>query len=131
MMARPTKYDPKFCEKVRELGREGKSKAQMAAALDVAYSTFDLWTQQHPEFSEAVKDARRLAQAWWEDLGQNMALIGQGNPTAFIFQVKNRFSDDYRDKVDHGIGGMDGGPLKTVTRVELVAVEPKHDDASD
>jgi len=129
-MARPTKYAPEFCERVRELGREGKSKAQMAAALNVAYSTFDLWTNTRPEFSDAVKDARRLSQAWWEELGQNMALTGEGNPTAFIFQVKNRFSDDYRDKIDHGIGGIDGGPMKVVSRVELVAVQPD-DHAED
>ena len=37
--------------------------------------------------------------AWWEDSGQ--AGIGQGrnfNAVAFIFQMKNRFPKDYRDK---------------------------------
>jgi hypothetical protein len=109
---------------------QGYSTTALAGHLGVARSTVYLWMDENPEFSDAVKDARRLSQAWWEDLGQNMALTGEGNPTAFIFQVKNRFSDDYRDKIDHGIGGIDGGPMKVVSRVELVAVQPD-DHAED
>ncbi len=44
-------------------------------------------------------DAKDLAQAWWEDQGQNGLSMGKDfNATAFIFQMKNRFSDDYRDR---------------------------------
>ena len=42
-----------------------------------------------------------LSFAWWEDVGQKHMLQPGFNATAFIFQMKNRFRDDYRD-VQHG-----------------------------
>lgn len=88
---RPTDYREDFCARVIELGREGKSKAQIAAALDVSRDTVHEWTKKHPEFSDAIKRAEELALAWWEDAGQ-MGMMRQGfNATAFIFQMKNRF----------------------------------------
>lgn len=97
---RPTKYDPSMCEDVIECGKQGMGKAEMAAELGVAYSTFDLWTQQHAEFSEAVKDAQRFSQAWWEKNGRIATFGGcEGfNATSYIFQMKNRFRDEWSDK---------------------------------
>jgi hypothetical protein len=98
---RPSKYDPAFCDAVIKCGQEGMSKAEMAAELGVAYSTFDLWAQQHPEFSEAVKEARRLSQAWWEKQGRiaTFGAIDGFNATSYIFQMKNRFREDWNDTV--------------------------------
>ena len=109
---RPSKYDPAMCETVIQCGREGMGKAEMAAELDIAYSTFDLWTQEHPEFSEAVKHARLLSQAWWEKQGRS-ATFGATpgfNPTSYIFNMKNRFKDDWREKQDVDVTS-NGGPL--------------------
>ena len=98
---RPTKYEPAMCEVVIACGKEGMGKAEMAAELGVAYSTFDLWTQQHPQFSEAVKDAQRFAQAWWEKQGRLATFGGVDgfNATSYIFQMKNRFRDEWNDTV--------------------------------
>jgi DNA-binding XRE family transcriptional regulator len=104
-VGRPTKYDPTYCDLVRELGAEGKSKAQIAAAIGVNRDTLNEWSKLHREFSVAVKDAQELALAWWETAGQvNMARQGF-NATAYIFQMKNRFRDDYRDQHDHKLSG--------------------------
>jgi hypothetical protein len=35
------------------------------------------------------------------------------NSTAFIFQVKNRFREDYRDVQRAEVTGKDGGPIQT------------------
>ena len=105
---RPTKYNPELCGRVRELGAEGKSQAQMAAHLGVAYSTFDAWKNDpnKPEFSEAIKDARDLARAWWEEMAQeHMFGNRQMNQTAFIFTMKNRFPDHYKDRKEIGVSG--------------------------
>lgn len=112
---RPTKYDPAFCDAVIECGREGMGKAEMASELGVAYSTFDLWTQQHPDFSEAVKEARRLSQAWWEKQGRiaTFGAIDGFNATSYIFQMKNRFREDWNDTVKQEVTGKDGGPIQT------------------
>ena len=69
-IGRPSKYDASYCELVLELGAKGKSKAQIAAAIGVSRPTIDAWCEQHPEFLDAIKRARDLALAWWEDLGQ-------------------------------------------------------------
>lgn len=98
-IGRPTKYREEFCERVIALGAEGKSKAQSAAALGVTYDTWNDWEKRHPAFFQAAKCARGLALAWWENRGQRG--VGEGkefNSVAFIFQMKNRFRDDYSDR---------------------------------
>lgn len=107
---RPSKYDPAFCAKVVELGREGKSKAQIAAALDVVRQTLDDWAKEHAEFSDAIAQARELSLAWWEEQGQAGVWGGkQFNANAYRLQVMNRFPDDWRDRQE--ITGAGGGPV--------------------
>lgn len=99
-MGRPTKYTPDMCDEVVRMGRYGASKAEMALELDVAMSTFFLWMDEHPHFSEAVKKSTELSQGWWERVGRQ-ATIGEVdgfNATSFIFNMKNRFKEDWRDR---------------------------------
>lgn len=123
-VGRPSKYDPSYCDLVIELGNEGKSLAQMARCIGVHPETLTNWTKEHPEFFEAIKIARAWAQAWWEDLGQiNCTRMGF-NATSFIFQMKNRFPDQYKDRHEHS--GQDGGPiLHSITRRIVDPAKPK------
>jgi hypothetical protein len=99
-LGRPSKYDPSYCELVLELGATGKSRAQIAASIGVDRDTLKEWVKVHPEFSAALKAAKDLELAWWENAGQvNMTRQGF-NSVAYIFQMKNRFRDDYSEKVD-------------------------------
>lgn len=97
---RPTKYKPEYCDEVIRMSKYGASKAEMALELDVAKSTFDLWAQEHEEFSVAVKKAVEISQGWWERTGRQAAIgeIEGFNATSYIFNMKNRFKDDWRDK---------------------------------
>jgi hypothetical protein len=126
MAGRPTDYDPAFCERVIELGREGASKAEMSAELGCARSTFALWEEAHTEFSEAVKEAVNLSQAWWEKQGRIATFGGiEGfNSTSFIFNMKNRFPGDWKDKVeqDQTIKG------EMVHEIRRTIVRPGHTD---
>lgn len=82
------------------MGKEGFSLCEMASDLEIAWDTFERWRKEKPEFSDAVKQALRNSQAWWERKGRE-ATFGecQGfNATSYIFQMKNRFSDDWREK---------------------------------
>ena len=102
---RPTNYDPTYCDKVIELGREGASKAEMAHALGCSRPTMDAWAAAHPEFLYALKEALENAQGWWESQGRK-ATFGAApgfNATSFIFNMKNRFPKDWKDKqeVEH------------------------------
>lgn len=107
---RPSEYDPAFCDRVVDLGQAGKSKAQIAAALGCSRQTLDNWAAQHPEFLDAVSQAKDLAQAWWEDQGQSGLTAEKFNATAFVFQMKNRFREEYHDR--HEFTGAGGGPIK-------------------
>ena len=99
-MARPTDYDPAHCDRVIELGRLGKSKAQIAADLDVARQTLDNWAAVHAEFLDALTRARDLAQAWWEDQGQSGLTTSGFNASLWAKQVSCRFREDYTDRQD-------------------------------
>jgi hypothetical protein len=111
-LGRPSKYDPSLCDLVIKLGALGKSKAQMAASIGIARSTFALWEQEYRAFSEAVKAAMDLSLSWWEEAGQlNMTRPGF-NATAYIFQMKNRFSADYRDRQEQALDLSD--PLRSL-----------------
>jgi len=99
-MARPTKYDPAMCDQIIALAGQGASKAEMALEIGVAYSTFDVWQNENEEFSEAVKEAEQISRGWWEREGRKATFGGHDgfNATSYIFQMKNRFSDHWKDK---------------------------------
>lgn len=108
---RPTDYVPAFCQRVIELGSQGKSKAQIARDLGIVRQTLDNWAHQHPEFMDALKISREAALAWWEDQGQYALRADKFNATAFIFQMKNRFREDYADRMVNEHSGPYGAPI--------------------
>lgn len=98
-LGRPTKYRPEFCKVVIELGRLGKSKAQIAAdpRIDVSRMTLDLWCKEHPAFLYALTRARDLALAEWENKAENgIASVGF-NSGLWGRIMSARFPEDYRE----------------------------------
>jgi hypothetical protein len=97
---RPTKYDPSWMlDTIIEAGRHGATKEKMAAMIGISRETLYKWAEENAEFSDTLKEAELLSQVWWENAGQ-LAAIGnvEGfNSTAWIFAMKNRFPDRYRD----------------------------------
>lgn len=109
---RPTKYKPEFCDVVVKVGEEGETLVGMAEACDVSRETINEWMKAHPDFSDAVKRGLQKSQAWWERQGR-LATFGATpgfNPTSYIFNMKNRFKDDWREKQDVDVTS-NGGPL--------------------
>ena len=99
-VGRPTKYDPTWMlDKIIEVGRLGGSKDKMAAMIGVHLDTLYDWAEKHAEFSEALKKALQLSKVWWENFGQVSALgmVDGFNSTTWIFNMKNRFPETYRD----------------------------------
>lgn len=96
------KYKPEMCKTVIDLGKEGKSKAQIASILEIAKSTLYEWEKEFPEFSDAISLAMTHSQAWWEDHGQNYLVndpeSSSLNTSLWNKQVSARFPDDYTDK---------------------------------
>ena len=103
MSGRPTKYNEELCDEVISLGKQGFSVTQIAYELDIHKDTLYEWKKKHPEFSDAIKKARDYAQGFWEHqlrtaaLGMNPEGVTP-NPTLMIFQMKNRFPDEWREK---------------------------------
>jgi transposase len=114
---RPTKYKPEFCDRIVEMGKYGASKHEMAMELDISIDTFMEWQKENKDFSAAVKEAMQYSQAWWEQQGRIATFGGvQGfNPTSYIFNMKNRFKEDWRDKHETELTGKDGGAIKLET----------------
>jgi DNA-binding XRE family transcriptional regulator len=104
-----TKYKPELCSLVIKLGKEGASKTELACACGISRETMNQWEKSNPDFNSAVQVAVQHAQVWWEKMGRE-ATFGteKFNATAYIFQMKNRFRDDYREKVEvaHTVGGI-------------------------
>ena len=118
-VGRPNKYDPAFCEKVIELGKIGASKVEMACELGICKATFNNYENEYPEFLDAVRLAVMFSQVFWEKNGR-LATFGEVpnfNATTWIFNMKNRFSDDWTDvsKQESQLLGKDGNPADQPT----------------
>lgn len=110
---RPTLYRPEYCERVMELGREGKSKAQWAADIGVSRQTLDTWGATHPEFLDALTHATDLQLAWWESKAQEgIHLGGQFNANLWSRSMAARFPNDYTERSKRELTGANGGPIQ-------------------
>jgi hypothetical protein len=117
---RPTTYDPAYCERVIELGEQGKSKAQIARALGCSRKALYAWMKAHEEFAEAIEEAQFASMAWWEDQGQAGLKMGSKfNASLFAYQMKNRFRDSYADKLDVAHAGKIEHEEPEMSNIEL------------
>lgn len=99
---RPSEYRPEYCERVIELGKDGKLPAQMASALSVTKQTLHEWAKVHPEFSDAFGEARAHAEAWHLEKATETA-IGQrgGNAPMAKFLLSAAFGYRETTGVEH------------------------------
>lgn len=143
-IGRPTKFDPLKCEQATKLARLGATDKEVADFFEVTESTFYLWKEKHPEFSEALKAGKEISdsevaqslfhRAKGYSHAEDKIFLHEGQPvvvsttkhyppdsTACIFWLKNRRRETWRDKQDHEHTGKDGGPIETkeVSTVEL------------
>lgn len=128
---RPTNYRPEHCQTVLELGRQGKSVVQMACHLDVVRQTMLDWCKVYPEFLDAFTRAKQLSQDWWETQAQSGLTADKFNAQLWSRSMAARFPDDYQERKGLELTGAEGGPVKTVTRIELVAAVGSDDSSTD
>lgn len=123
---RPTKYNPEYCDVAVEYMRDGYSVTALAGHIGVARSTVFKWASEHEDFSDALKTGQALAALWWEDCLRTVAKEGTGNASAAIFGVKNRSSEDYKDKRETDHTSSDGSMAPK--SIERTIVDPKARD---
>lgn len=121
-MARPSDYDPSFCDTVIEAGKLGKSITWIATELGVIRQTIYNWMEAHPEFLDAMTRAKDFSQRWWEDKGQE-GMEKQGfNASVWSRSMAARFPDDWREVKGSEISGPNGQPIPVgVVEREIVA----------
>lgn len=150
---RPSKHTDLDMAKVKLLVDRGLTDAEMAMVLGVAESTWHLWKQQYPEFSESLNDWKyeadhKVERSLYEratgfhckevvtaSIGGHITDVQEvdkyypPDTTAAIFWLKNRKRKEWRDRQDHELSGPDGAPIATtnttLSKDELVAVMKK------
>lgn len=83
--------------KFLEMGADGCSDVEIRAEFGISTDLWYRWLKEDKEFSETATKAKALCHAKWEAMGRKMAFgLAEGNPTTWIFNMKNRFG--WRDK---------------------------------
>lgn len=111
-MARPSEYDPAYCDQVIAWGGLGKSVTWMAAELDCSKQTLHNWAAANPEFLDALTRAKTKAQAFWEDMGQNGINAPMFNGSVYAKSMAARFPEDWRENKGVELTGAGGGPVQ-------------------
>lgn len=148
---RPSSFDAKFVKQAEVMSALGLTDAEMSEVFGVSVRTLHRWKLDSEEFCHALKAGKeiadeRVARALYQnatgyDYRETQAVkvkSGQyeervelvevekhkpAETAAGIFWLKNRRRDEWREKIDHEVSGPDGGPVQTVTRIELVGPE--------
>jgi len=136
MTGRPTKFQGEItCKHAAFLAHMGATDAQFAEFFEVSESTINKWKKDYPEFSEAVKEAKKLADnqvvkaLYHRALGYShkedkVFCNAKGETTivettkhyppdtaaAFIW-LKNRDKENWRDRYEMAHTDPDGKPL--------------------
>lgn len=132
---RPTAYKPEYAVKATEACQRGATDIEVADMLGITDRTLYRWRHDYPEFCQALKsgkefcDERVERSLYQKAIGYSfttMERVGTGknaklapivkqvapDTTAQIFWLKNRRSQQWRDRHEHT--GADGGPLHIV-----------------
>lgn len=109
---RPSKYDPAYCDRVIELGLTGASVVEMAVEIGVSRNTLETeWPAAHPEFLEALTQARECSQMWWERAGRVGMIDNNINASIWSRSMAARFPKDWREVKGTELSGPDGGAI--------------------
>ena len=98
----PTKYHPDFCQLVIQHMAGGFSFESFAGVIGVCKKTLYNWRDENPDFLHAGKTGKELSRLYWESLGNTISRSPTNffNGTVFKFNMTNRFSEDWKNRVD-------------------------------
>jgi hypothetical protein len=147
---RPTVYRPEFVDQVRKLCRLGAADAELADFFGVNVLTVHRWKKTHPDFCNALKDGKQLADAEVADklfrratgfshpdvhISNYQGEVTVTNITkhyppdtvACIFWLKNRRPDLWRERIDPA---QDGGELPEAKSFTFTIVDGRKKTAN-
>lgn len=130
-VGRPTKYKPEYCSQIIELGKEGKSIAQMASFFDVDKASIFRWAEDNEDFRTALARAKAHSQTWWEDKAQAHLSSRDFNAQLWLKSVASRFRDDYTERQQTELSGPNGAPVQVQQQstVDVRALDPDQREA--
>lgn len=146
MAGRPSKFKPEFIAQAEKLCKLGATDLEIADFFEVEVRTVYRWKAENEHFCQALKSGKEEADARVE-----RSLFARANgyehdevhvsnyqgaitltpirkiyppdTTAAIFWLKNRRPEQWRETKAVELTGKDGGPMETITRVELVDMD--------
>lgn len=148
MTGRPSRFKPEFGEQAEKLCLLGATDQELADFFKVDVRTIYRWKHEHPDFCQALKSGKDVADerverslyqraiGYEQDEVKIFMPAGKDSPvyapfrakvapdvTAAIFWLKNRRKDEWRDRqeVDHQ---SSDGSMTPPTRVEIVPLKP-------
>lgn len=147
MAGRPTAYKPEYAKQAEKLCALGATDVELADFFEVEVRTIYRWKSEHDKFCHALKVGKDVADervvrslyaranGYEHDEVDIRVVSGEivqtpirkhypPDTTAAIFWLKNRRKEEWRDKIDHELGGPNGGPI-AIERIERVIVDPK------
>jgi len=121
---RPTLYKEEYCERIVELGRQGKTFVEIANEFGVTKQTLHNWCDAHCQFFDAMKKAKGLCEQYWMNVGREGMYMG-GKDTPFqanmwIFWMKACFGWSDRPELKDGSAQQ---------RIELSYSKPEKESA--
>ena len=115
---RPSDYDPAYCDRVIELGKDGASVAEMAFEIGTTKQTMHAWAAAHPEFLDAFTRGKLASQVWWERKGKTNLENTSFKDGMWSRSMAARFPDDWREIKGTELTGKDGGPVETKATID-------------
>jgi transposase len=94
------KFEPKMCDVIIAMGKEGASQKMMWSQLGISKGTAETWKKKHAEFAEALDIALVHAQSYWET--QLLANVENKNFNSRLVEIalRGQFQQDYRETRD-------------------------------
>ena len=119
-MGRPKKpFDENYCNLIIEHCAKGYSIESFAGKIGISKDTLYSWFKEYEHFSDAKKEAIEASRLHWETLGiehclnktvieefkdengkpvKKMTVTTSLNTGVWVFNMKNRFRDEWKDK---------------------------------
>jgi hypothetical protein len=100
------KYDPAYCQLVRDLAQDGKFPERWCCEIGISMSTLYNWSDRYPEFEAAVTIGWHLLASHYTDKLVSMAENAEGKgQSALLELMRKRFPSLYgktpRGTLDH------------------------------
>ncbi len=108
---RPSDYKPEYCDQLVQHMAQGLSFEAFAGVIGCVKGTLYNWAEQHDEFLYAKKRGIEACRLFWEKAGIDGLMNKDGvsmNATVWIFNMKNRFKEEWADKqqLEHSGNGV-------------------------